>query len=347
MPSTNPRTIALCIALFLLSALVTSTVKLSHIRHPHLSLPSFRGSRKSPQANLAAPRLAYATFLAAADSEDDDHDAIPDEEDGYYVSTRVFAYQLLHSKTAGTNHSLPFLVLCTTDVAKRKRDRLKRDGATIVLVEKLRSHWVQPSQERWRDVLVKLRLFQLSQYHQILFIDADTLVTKPLDAVFPDEATLTQSTLANAAEMKQDEAPLPRTYMFASHGDSGGYNHAWPPNPDQSYLNSGFFIFRPDKELFKYYLSLLKLEGRFHPGLPEQGLLNYAHRKEGTMPWQPLWYGWNVNWPTEKDWRGGAHSFHAKFWDGDPSHDPGLRAIWKQQKAEMEGYYRGRDEGGR
>ncbi|KAI7614749.1 hypothetical protein KC319_g19805, partial [Hortaea werneckii] len=103
------------------------------------------------------------------------------------------------------------------------------------------------------------------------------------------------------------------------------------------------FVFTPSKVLFEYYLSLLKLPGRFDPGFPEQNLLNYAHRRDGNMPWKPLWYGWNVNWPTEKDWRGGARSFHAKYWDGDPSHDPLLKAIWKEQKAEMEGFYRGRD----
>ncbi|KAK1074459.1 hypothetical protein LTR74_001055 [Friedmanniomyces endolithicus] len=26
----------------------------------------------------------------------------------------------------------------------------------------------------------------------------------------------------------------------------------------------------------------------------------------------------------------GAHSFHAKYWDGDLSHDPVLKAIWKE-----------------
>ena len=42
---------------------------------------------------------------------------------------------------------------------------------------------------------------------------------------------------------------------------------------------------------------------------------------------------------------GGARSFHAKYWDGDPSHDPVLKAIWWRQRAEMEGFYRGRDLG--
>lgn len=167
--------------------------------------------------------------------------------------------------------------------------------------------------DRWRDVLAKLRLFEMTQYHKILFIDADTLVTGTLDGVFYDEATLTQATLANPDETKKDEEVLPRTYMFASHGDLGidpsggpfwGYEHPWPPVTDLNYLNCGFFVFAPSKVLFEYYVSLLGLEGRFDPGFPEQNLLNYAHRREGNMPWKPLWYGWNANWPSERDWRG-------------------------------------------
>ncbi|KAK4546069.1 hypothetical protein LTR36_002206 [Oleoguttula mirabilis] len=345
----NPRTIALCIFLFLASALVTLSIRSSH--HTGSWLPFVRpgkGSSASPSQHVLGPRVAFATFLAAnanpdAKATDEESAEINDEDDGYFLGTRVLGYQLLHSRTAGTNNSIPLIVLCTKDVSQRKRDRLEKDGATIVVVEKLGADWVTPATERWRDVMSKLRLFQLTEYSKILFIDADTLVTKPLDGVFYDEATLTQATLTNPAQVKEDESALPRTYMFSTHGDFWGYDHPYPPEPNLDYLNCGFFVFTPSKVLFDYYLSLLKLPGRFDPGFPEQNLLNYAHRRDGNMPWKPLWYGWNVNWPTEKDWRGGARSFHAKYWDGDPSHDPVLKAIWREQRAEMEGFYRGRD----
>jgi alpha-N-acetylglucosamine transferase len=346
--ATNPKTISLCIFLFLSSALITVTLK---SRHPSTLLTHQSLSHThSAKFGANAPKVAFATFLAGnanpdKKATDEESAEINDEDDGYFLGTRVLAYQLLHSKTAGTNNSIPFLVLCTTDVSKRKRDTLRRDGATIVLVEKLAAEWVHPAVERWDDVLAKLRLFQLTEYHKICFIDADTLVTKALDGVFFDEATLTQATLPHQEQIKDDEAPLPRTYMFATHGDYFSYSHEWPPLTDLAYLNCGFFVFSPSTTLFEYYLSVLKIPGRFDPGFPEQNLLNYAHRRDGNMPWKPLWYGWNVNWPTEKDWRGGARSFHAKYWDGDPSHDVFLKAIWKEQKAEMEGFYRGRDEG--
>ncbi|KXT09992.1 hypothetical protein AC579_3972 [Pseudocercospora musae] len=346
--TTNPKTIGLCIFLFLASALITLSLKSPHHNNQHWLPTQRQGPKYAGQTRLRTHKVAFATFIAGnanpdKKQTDEESAAINDADDGYFQGARVLAYQLLHSKSAGTNNSIPFLVVCTKDVSKRKRERLKKDGATIILIEKLEQDWVKAADPRWVDVLAKLRLFQLIEYTKILFIDSDALVTAPLDGVFFDEATLTQATLANPAQIKEDEGELPRTYMFATHGDFWGYDHPYPPPTDLSYLNCGFFVFTPSLVLFNYYMSLLQLPNRFDPGFPEQNLLNYAHRQDGNMPWKPLWYGWNVNWPTENDWRGGARSFHAKYWDGDPSHDPVLKAIWREQHAEMEGFQRGRE----
>lgn len=269
----NPKTIGLCIFLFLASALVTLTIKQTHHRTPFLTTHR-KGINTSisttQQQVLQTHKVAFATFLAANSNPDkkptdEESAAIDDADDGYFVSTRVLAYTLLHSKSAGTNNSIPFIVLCTRDVSKRKRDRLKKDGATVILVEKLRADWMNAAVERWADILAKLRLFQLMEYSKICFIDADTLVTGPLDGVFFDEATLTQATLANPEHIKDDEAPLPRTYMFAAHADYWGYDHPFPPPTDLNYLNCGFLVLTPSLVLFNYYMSLIGLPGRFDP----------------------------------------------------------------------------------
>jgi alpha-N-acetylglucosamine transferase len=352
--TTTPKTIGLCIFLFLASALITLSLKSTPHHRPQWPLSPHHHQTSSttsqPPTHPPTHPVAFATFLVGNTNPqkkptDAESAAIDDADDGYFLSARVLAYQLLHSRTAGTNHSIPFLVVCTQDLSQRKRDRLRRDGATVVVVEKLEADWVRVGDPRWVDVLTKLRLWQLTEYSKILFIDADHLVTGRLDGVFWDEATLTQGTAADPAATRDDEAALPRTYMFATHADYFGYDHPYPPPADLTYLNAGFFCFTPSLALFDYYLSLLRLPGRFDPGFPEQNLLNYAHRQDGNMPWKPLYHGWNVNWPTARDWRGGARSFHAKYWDGDPSHDPVLKAIWKEQRAEMEGFYRGVDVG--
>ena len=394
MTTTSPKTIGLCIFLFLASALVTLSVRSSHVTKP-LSLTS---SLRLPGTNPFSPpthpqnepRVAFATFLAGDPDQDSTtnnstDDESTDAQDGYFLGARVLAYALLHSPVTGTNASIPFLVLVTPDVSARKRARLTLDGATVIPVPKIDSEWVHPAAPRWRDVMAKLRLWELDAFTKICFVDADTLVTRRLDGVFWDEATLARPSLHNVEQIREDEDRLPRTYMLASHADYFGYDHAWPPDPTGGYLNCGFFVFQPDRRMFAYYMSLLKApgtfpfysfslssedtfrllstlrlfsatqtkltvevsSGKFDPSFPEQNLLNYAHRRDGNMPWQPLWYGWNVNWPTERDLRGGAASFHAKYWDDDPTHDPVLKAIWREQRAEMEGFWRGREGGER
>ena len=232
--TSTTRTFTLCISLFLLSALLTLTFNQPpRTRAWHFSRKNLPHQDRHITLNPA--KVAFATFLAGnanpdAKPNDEESAAIHDEDDGYFQGARVLTYQLIRSPTTRTNNSIPLLVLCTRDVSKRKRDQLKREGATIVLVEKLTAEWAVAATPRWVDNLAKLRLFQLTEYSKICFIDADILVTAPLDGVFFDEATLTQATLPNPAQIHpENESPLPRTYMFASHSDSMGYEHAWPP----------------------------------------------------------------------------------------------------------------------
>jgi len=328
------RIIALCIFLFLASALISISARSSHPAWPSL----FHASPR-PIPTSSYSKVAFATFLAGDPHNNNDTDTRYGY-DGYYLGARVLTYQLLHATATRTNHSIPFLVLVTSDVSQRKRARLAQDGATVILTDKLDADWVKPGAERWRDVLAKLRLFQLTAYKKICFIDADMLVTRPLDGVFDDPATDLMRTKHEPHNVKDDEAALPVTYMFAGKADAWSYEHDIPPAPSD-YLNSGFFVFTPSRQLFAYYVSLLKLPDRFNPTFPEQNLLNYAHRRDGNMPWNTLGWRWNMNWPTMRDLEGGAHSFHAKYWDDDPTHDPELKSIWRMQRVEMEGYHRG------
>lgn len=339
------RVISLCVFLFLVSALISTAVRSGHYT---TKWPSFTHFSKTTTTS----HLAFATFLAGKGVEKSGADALPkheeedDSKDGYYVGARVLAYQLLHNPATRSNASIPFLVIVTPDVSQRKRARLIRDGATVVEIDRLNAAWVHPGAERWRDVLAKLRLFQMTQYSKICFIDADMLVTGSLEGVFDDPATDLLRTKHEPTQLREDEKSLPQTYMFAGKSDAFGYDHALPPKP-ADYLNSGFFVFAPSIPLFEYYVSLLKLPNRFDPGFPEQNLLNYAHRREGNMPWAQLGWRWNMNWPTMRDFEGGARSFHAKYWDDDPTHDQELKRKWLRQRAEMEGYYLGVEEKGR
>ncbi|KAI9728938.1 MAG: hypothetical protein M1828_000023 [Chrysothrix sp. TS-e1954] len=361
MPSA--RVISLCVVLFLASALIPITLRTSHATR---SWPSILRQAKSHRLGTEDSHfqdVAFATLLSGniRRRESFGRRVIPDdgfnvtreneeedEKDGYFVGARVLTFVLLHHPEIRSKRPIPFIVLVTKDVSHRKRARLAADGAQVVEVAKLGASWVEPGDERFRDVFAKLRLLQMTKYKKICFIDADMLVTAPLDGIFEDPATDLVRTRRDEDQLQDDEADLPPAYMFAAKSESYVYEHAIPPEVGvgrDRYLNSGFFVVHPSLALFDYYLSLLRSEDKFDSQFPEQNLLNYAHRREGNMPWAMLHWKWNVNWPTVMDSEAGVRSFHAKYWEGDTSHDETLKKIWEKQRIEMDGYYQGIAEG--
>ncbi|RDW76140.1 hypothetical protein BP5796_06961 [Coleophoma crateriformis] len=279
---------------------------------------------------------AFSAFLAAPSMDTND-----DNDDLYFVGTRLMIYQLLHDPATRTNNSYPFVVLVTEDVVPSKRERLQKDGAIVLAVEKLSLEWAG-TRKAWKDVLTKLRLFELYQYDKVLFLDSDTLITRRMDGIFDDSAAQLQQNKGNHSPEKapEDEGPQPATYLFAGNAGSGGFDHVYPP-PKGNNLNAGCMVFRPARDLFEYYLRLAQLKDRFPGRTPEQSLWSYAHRRDGNMPWTQLHYDWNVNWATWNDSLHGIASLHSKFWELD--HDPKLRDFALSIKWKMEGYWEGVD----
>ncbi|KAF2090459.1 glycosyltransferase family 8 protein, partial [Saccharata proteae CBS 121410] len=230
-----------------------------------------------------------------------------DDSDPYYLSTRLLAYQLLHSPVR-SNLSIDFVVFITDDVSDPKRTRLMRDGASVVLAGKVHSDWLAPDDApRNQNSLAKLRLWQMGQYERVCFLDPDHLVLGSLDGVFEDPAASMHKTRGDKFGVHSDEATLPASYSFAAQGDDKADS-----------FSAGFFVTKPSLEMLSYYSSLLAahIRGRFDntQASPEQGLLNYAHRAKGNMPWQKLRGQWSVSGGGKRDWERGAVAFHERFW---------------------------------
>jgi alpha-N-acetylglucosamine transferase len=256
---------------FLTHSLLPETVKLPHFSN---TLPLFSGK-------METPRYAYATFLSTRVHNDTEHDP-------YFTATRVLAYQLLHRPSTRTKLGLPFLVIVPPHVSKRKQRILAEEGATIIPVALLNpTHWTaSPSQPRWVDQFTKLRLFELTQYDRILYMDTDMLLTRPLDAIFDEpEVAKPYWTKNDSQAIQQREALMPQQYVLAGVTDNEGpgNTHSATVKPG-SRLNGGFFVLQPSRTLFEYYESLLETEGRFDSSFMEMALLNYAHRHDGPMP---------------------------------------------------------------
>lgn len=288
-------------------------------------------------------QYAFATFLSGSSTDPNDHDP---SHDPYFQATRILSYQLLHApETRSKNASIPFIVLVTKDVPEEKRSRLRKDGAHVVPVTYLTADWITTDYPAWRDVLTKLRLWELTQFERVCFLDGDTILTGPLDDVFDDPAVHLHHTGTDNKAIKSDEAPLPRNYSFAGVPESKPI-HKYPPTdenhdyPNINYLNSGFFVYKPSLDVENYYISLMNIPDRFNPELPEQNLFNYAHRREGNMPWTQLANTWNIHYPSIEDLNGGVRTLHEKWWA--PVNE-GLRPYLESWRWRMEGFHEARD----
>lgn len=281
-------------------------------------------------------RVAIATFLSAGDHP---VSAASDfSSDDYLAATRTLLYQLLHGPETKINMSnIDVLVLVSPDVPPQTRNQLSVEGALVIEAHPIPLRWwIKTGVTRWKDQFLKLRLFEQTQYKRLLFMDADTLLTSSIDALFSEqEVVLPAPTIHQLSKM--DEF-LPNQYVFAARSNNhftGQRQHPFPPlNTDV--FSAGFWVAAPSKELFAYLLSVMDHYRRFDPHTMEQSLLNYAFRRGGPMPWRELHYKWSATWPSSRDLAGGVVSLHEKFWTMGPEE---LQMLWTKRKDEMERFW--------
>ncbi|CAL3973270.1 unnamed protein product [Diplocarpon coronariae] len=281
----------------------------------------------------ASSRFAIATFLC--------ENYVEGAPDFYFTGARLLNYQLNHAlKTKLNRTDVSFLVLATHAVSDAKTLGLERDGAKVVVVDDVPlPWWVRTYVKKWKDQFVKLRLYEMVEYERILFIDADTLITRPIDAIFDEKIVqLPAVTMINNTRIKNDEAMLPANYMFAARSDNaitGEREHPYPPIPTEVF-SAGFWMAAPSHETFAYLMSVMRHWRRFNPVAMEQSLLNYAFRRDGPMPWFELDPQWSATWPNMRDRNAGVATLHEKLWNVGPDE---LRTEWNSVRLEMEQYF--------
>ncbi|KAK0391526.1 hypothetical protein NLU13_1026 [Sarocladium strictum] len=260
-------------------------------------------------------KFAYLTWLSST-PETDNEDFSSNE---YFIACRVLIWQLLHDPKTKAAENFDVVVLAGPKVSEAHRERLRQDGAIVRVVEVPHTEndgWIVPEESRWGDVMGKLRAWEMVEYSRILMLDGDMLLQSPLDPIFNDPNATVMLTKSDRGH-KDDEPDLPDDYLLCSFMEISRASHDWPPS-DRSrfpgYFNAGFFMLKPSKKMFDYYMGLLDMPGRFSPEYPEQNLLNYAHRWEGAMPWREISGRWNTKFTSEDDLRGGVVSMHEKFW---------------------------------
>lgn len=299
---------------------------------------------RSNHGGYGGERLAIALLMTSTVDQSEDL-----ENDNYFVATRMVVWQLLHNPSTRINSSIDVFVMVTPDVSESRRERLKQDGVTLRPVEFLHTSndgWLVPEEPRLADMMAKLRLWELTEYSRILFIDSDFVLREPLDGIFDDPATQRVSTLRGNFDRFDSEEPLPETYLLASLPETSDSNHDFPPSnintPEN--MNGGFFMMAPDLVMFEHMKSIMDIEDAFDRKYMEQSLINYVHRKDGPMPWKETNFIWNIRYANENDFKEGIVSMHEKWWEQPAIYDnEEVKYYLRRVRWEMKGWYDGRE----
>ncbi|MCJ1362809.1 hypothetical protein MMC16_001915 [Acarospora aff. strigata] len=327
------------------------------------SLSSWFPLAISTRPRIFQPKYAYATFLSQhAPSSAHPGFSLDQDRDPYFTSVRLLTYQLLHSRLTRTRLEppIPFLVLALPDVPASQLSILASEGATIIPIQTLTlpatfNQSSSVSRSRFRDVLAKLRLWQLTSYDKILALDADTILLSRLDDIFSDPVLSTpmltlpdkgseEKSGSRVVETEAPPPPLPSTYLLSASADTWGNQVDWTLPGQPAYLCACFMLLAPSDAVFAYYEWILaRPEASFTAAYPDQDLLIYAHRQEGRMPWRRVPIEWSANdgERVHELAEGGVKSLHVKGWRGADGGNAGgakVGRLWNGLVEEMEDY---------
>ena len=82
--------------------------------------------------------------------------------------------------------SIPFIVLVPTDVNGKLLEKLEASGINFIQTENFDKSILQRENKvtYWKETLFKLKVFNLTQFNKIVFLDSDMIVFKNIDRLF-------------------------------------------------------------------------------------------------------------------------------------------------------------------
>ena len=120
----------------------------------------------------------------------------------------------------------PFVVIVAEGLPQWGREALRLRGAQVVAAESLPYNFIgAPAYARgkWREAVVKLHMFRMTQFARVVFLDADVLVQRNVDHLFD----------------------LPLTAEAELHGMRDLHDCMPAAGNDFAKLNTGVLVFRP------------------------------------------------------------------------------------------------------
>ena len=168
---------------------------------------------------------------------------------------------LLEASLKKVNSQYPLHVLITEDVSKASQEILNQLNITYELVDKIKLPDIINEHNRaqglglavtWENCWTKLKIYDLTNFDKLVFLDADILVLKNLDHLF------------NLPHM--------------TSALDGEYFNLWP---NWDHFNSGVLVIEPSHEEFTKILNFgysLQKEDLPNYTFADQELLNFYYK---------------------------------------------------------------------
>jgi len=201
----------------------------------------------------------------------------------------------LHRSLQKSGTQWPLVVMVTSNVEQDVRDALVQDGCIVHPVEhlapqaELTQHYALP---QFGEVWNKLRIWGLTDYQRVVFLDADMLVLQNMDELFTldfgdNTIAACHACRCNPRKLKSypaDWNPEHCHYTWQERGEQ-------PPASLDLYLNGGFLVLEPDHavlQMFEEKLAAIN-DLKKYP-FAEQDFLNEVFSER----WLPLPYIYNA-----------------------------------------------------
>ncbi len=220
----------------------------------------------------------------------------------YLAGVIILAHTLQKYQT-----KYPLIVLITDTLPERCVAALKAEGQRTKQLQIRRVEPLLPTGNvhliatRFEDTWTKLRVFELTSYDKLVFLDADMMICRNMDSLFDVSLPGRDWLAANhACVCNLDKDPwAPNNWnvdncAFTPMRHPTGLTHPTPVSkdarPTYHLLNSGLFIFHPSKTLWNDVLHFFNTSPLLKTFLfPDQNFLDEFFRNR----WMSL--GWQYN----------------------------------------------------
>lgn len=256
---------------------------------------SWKDHSQTPQVVNPSRREAYATILHSSE---------------FYVCGAIALAQSI--RMSGSTKDL--IILVDKKVGEEKREGLREAGWQVREIRRIRNPRAEKdSYNEWN--YSKFRLWQLTDYDKIIFIDSDLLILRSLDFLFdlPEiSATGNSRFVFNSGMMVIEPSNCTFKFLVGHRRDIVSYNGG-----DQGYLNEVFtWWHRIPRRMnyLKHFWSNSTEEFEMKTSLfgadpAELYVLHYL----GIKPWL-CYRDYDCNWNVENQRAYASNVAHARWW---------------------------------